>query len=100
MRGLHTLRATRSGVLRLRIGPVNEEAWGAVRVSVRRRTVAHRTFHIRRRRAVVVRLRLSRAGRLTLARRGAVAARIAIGLRDAAGNTTARTFAVTLRAAR
>jgi hypothetical protein len=47
----------------------------------------------------VVRIRLSHAGRLALARRPAVAARIAITLRDAAGNTSARTLAVTLRAA-
>lgn len=95
-----SLRATRAGVVRLRLGSASEDASGRIVLKAGRRGIGTASFQARTSRPVVVEVKLRSAGRRLLRRSGRLTARFRITLRDAAGNETARAYRFTIRAAR
>jgi hypothetical protein len=91
------ITATAGGVVRLRLGPVDEDASGVLRLKAAGVALGSAGVHIHRDRRAVVRLTLSAKGRTALARRRTLSAEATLVLSDAAGNATTRVFRVTVR---
>jgi hypothetical protein len=93
------LTATRLGVVEVRLGAVQQDVSGtlSLRAGV---LLGRRSFTARAGQAPIIRVRLSRTGFAALRRRGHIAVRATVVLRDAAGNAGVTVFAFTLKAAR
>ncbi|HEX8103343.1 MAG TPA: beta-propeller fold lactonase family protein [Solirubrobacteraceae bacterium] len=105
-RGQRRLRASRRGIVRFRIGPAAEVVIGklalrtAHRVRGKRRALGSRAFSAASGQTATLRVRLGASARRLLRRRGKLAVRATIALRDTAGNETVRTFRFRLNAPR
>jgi hypothetical protein len=91
------ITATAGGVVRLRLGPADEDAAGVLRLKAAGLALGSTGVRVHRGRQTVVRVTLSAKGRAALARRHTLRAEATLVLRDAAGNATTRVFHVTVR---
>ena len=90
------IRVTRSGTVRLAIGPLAEDASATVTLVRRGRVLGHTELLVRAGHAATARISLSARARAALRRRGAMRVRAVIVLRDAADNAGAATIRLTL----
>ena len=94
------IRASRRGVIRFAIGPVDEDSSGMLSLRSHGRALGTRSFTVAAGSTALVRIRLGRSARSRLALRGRLRIRVAITLRDAAGNAATAGYRFTLLAPR
>jgi hypothetical protein len=102
-------RASRNGVVALKLGKVNERVTGRLtlrsakklKISPRKViTLATRSFFGEKDKTITVKVRLSASNRRLLKKLGSVRVKATMTLKDAAGNTSVRTHRFTLKAPR
>jgi hypothetical protein len=93
------LTASRLGVVEVRLGSVQQDVSGTLSLRAGA-LLGRRSFTARAGQALVIRVRLSRTALAALRRRGRVAVRATVVLRDAAGDAGVTEFAFTLKAPR
>ena len=102
-------RASRNGVVALKLGKVNEQVTGRLTLRTAKKlkisprkviTLATRSFFGAKGKTVAVRVRLSATNRRLLNKLKSVRVKATMTLKDAAGNTSVRTYRFTLKAPR
>jgi hypothetical protein len=102
-----SVRASRTGVVRLKLGKVNERVSGRLTLRTAKKvkrpprkviTLAKRSFAAATGKTIAVKVRLSASNRRLLKKLGSVRVKATVRLADAAGNTSVRAYRFTLKA--